>query len=191
MQSLQWSYGIDSPRYCPQNCHIMDPFDETSLFFRSEQHSISAGNWLRCIHKIVSSRRRPDMFLMDQPLLHCCSARLPLFKGFLWKTLFPFSLCLCLTSGAPQCHFLSSAFLKDKIIKTIDVACKSICSWVFVVLTKPPKGKYIFVGPLLNCLLLRLPGRNVFVLYFCIWSFDFVFWSNRFCLYFRIDKFGK
>ena len=62
VQSLQWSRGIDSRGHRPQNCRIMDPFEllwslltKRALSFALNVQWISAGNWLCCIHKIVSS----------------------------------------------------------------------------------------------------------------------------------------
>ena len=117
-------YGIDSPGYCPQNCHIMDPFDKMSPFFLFVvQHSISGGNWLRrCIHKIVSSRQRPDMFLMDQPLLH--SVSLEFFKGFLWKQNFsPFHSVYVWPLGRQRTTFCHELSWKKKLLR----------QWTFVV----------------------------------------------------------
>ena len=66
VQSLQWSRGIDSRGHRPQNCRIMDPFEllwslltKRALSFALNVQWISAGNWLCCIHKIVSSPPPP------------------------------------------------------------------------------------------------------------------------------------
>lgn len=106
MQSLQWSRGIDSRGHRPQNCRIMDPFEllwslltKRALSFALNVQWISAGNWLRCIHKIVSSPPPPqcDIDFRINPFQQHFVVFQSVFAAFQWfptKDTFPLLLCL-------------------------------------------------------------------------------------------------
>ena len=126
VQSLQWSRGIDSWGHRPQNCRIMDPFEllwslltKRALSFALNVQWISAGNWLRCIHKIVSSpppaRPPPQCAIVFRinPFQQHFALFQSVFAAFQWfptKDTFPLLLCLS-HYWSTRRHFLSQCFL--------------------------------------------------------------------------------
>ena len=125
VQSLQWPCRIDSPGYCPQNCRIMDPFDETSPFFLLPYIQYRREIDFVAFTKLFLPANDVSIWccfwwISNGAILHRCSVYFSMV--FRERHFFPFSLCLCLTTGR---QFLSLPFL-EKTMETMYV-----CLWIF------------------------------------------------------------
>ena len=155
VQSLQWSRGIDSWGHRPQNCRIMDPFEllwslltKRALSFALNVQWISAGNWLCCIHKIVSSPPPPRCDIVFRinpfPTIRLCLS----FSVYVCSMVFDerhFSP-VCATNWSTRRHFLSQCFLEEIVqvfVCLLSSQSFSVCVF-FIFLTQQFCVSFVF-----------------------------------------------